>query len=448
VAERIPDTDADFAASMREAEAEAGVPSDPQLYGSKLGGPVSEVVTEAEAAEIEQPVEVDPDVESAELVRSLGVDEDAATAYLDANPHVALTLPKPVDDEGVARNALIIQSLMQGEEAASGLAAASAAEKLDSAYAALYDGDPEQTVAAAAELVAEVGLHDSEFEAFVHEWGSHDPDTSVSWLQHVGGVFASAREAQDVAAWQAQYKAAEEANAELWQRTGQVMDELTAENPDMNDRLEEMGRLALESGITPDLMLNPETMRGTLGALHEAVRQMDADVVGSPAWEAEQAANILNAGGIRLKNEADRKRLIDRLPAGMYLDEQDRVVSQPVMNEQAIEAAVTPKMTKSQWEEAEKARIFGPDAERGKSFRDQVREAARNGQPGVGRTSRLGATPRDAKTGQFVAASKVVATTVGPAGQQEAVEAAPAPPGRRTEWDAYPTRPNPGQWWD
>jgi hypothetical protein len=336
------DTEAGFATAMREAEAESGAPSDAELYGHTLkeGVPAESPPAAPDRSEPDPAVEAGPS--ESELIAGLGVDEAAALEFLDANPHLTGLLSEPKTDEDVAKNALLIDSLMRGQEAESGLAAASAADKLDSAYAALYSGDPEQTVAAAADLAAEVGLHDPDFEAFVHEWGSHDPDTSVSWLNHVGQVAGQARYDQQVAEHQDQQRATEAAYAQQWQRSSKTYDELAAENPDINNRLDEIAQLAVDSGITPDLMLNPETMRATLAPLHEAARQMDPDVVGSPAWEAEQAANILNAGnGMRFKNDAEKRRFESRLPAGMWIDENDRVVSQPVMNEQAIVGAAT-----------------------------------------------------------------------------------------------------------
>jgi hypothetical protein len=262
-------------------------------------------------------------------------------------------------------------------------------------------------------------------------------------------VAGQAQYARDVAEYQEQMRAAESANAEQWQRSSKAYDELAAENPDINNRLDEIAQLAVESGITPDLMLNPETMRGTLGPLHEAARQIDPDVVGSPAWAAAQQAALMNAGGVRLKNEADRKRFIEKLPEGMYLDANDQVVIAPRINEEAIVGAATLKpTTQTAWEQAERERIFGPDRDRSNAFHDQVRAAAAKGTPGA-RIGRLpGAKPRDKATGQFTS-KEVAGAEQEPAGEQAAAVEATAPaPARQTAWDAYPTRPNPGQWWD
>jgi hypothetical protein len=113
-----------------------------------------------------------------------------------------------------------------------------------------------------------------------------------------------------------------------------------------------------------------------------------------------------------------------------------------------LSARQRPRPSQSEWEQAERERIFGPDEERSNSFRAEVKAAAQAGTPGD-RIGRLpGAKPRDKATGQFT--SKVAgAEREQPVGEQAAAVEATAPaPTRQTEWDAYPTRPNPGQWWN
>jgi hypothetical protein len=439
-------TDEGFAARMREAEAEAGIPDDSQLYGSSFAhAPDPEPEPEAE------PVAAEPS--ESDLIAGLGIDEQAVIQFLDANPHLAGLFEQPTDDAGVERNAMLAASLMQGQAAQAGLADVNAQDAVEAAYQAIYDGDEQQAAQAVAALAGAVGVED--FGQVVQAWNEHDPEASGRWLANAQSVLYSAQAEQQAGAYQEQVQQAEQAQAEHWQKLNTVLEEFSAANPDMAERRGEIAQLAIESDIDPALLLDPQALPRTLGMLHEAARQADPDTPGTPAWEAAERARMFNTNdtlrGI-LRNEHTKQNFISRLPEGLAWDETtSRVVVAPVFDTDAIEARTKPTraLTQTEWEKQETDRIFGPDKTRQESHRAEVAAVVKGGKPGDRRTDRLHGQGRDPKTGQFVAATdKDGADASAEPAEQKAVAAAPARPARLTEWDAYPPpAKHPGAWW-
>ena len=103
----------------------------------------------------------------------------------------------------------------------------------------------------------------------------------------------------------------------------------------------------------------PGQLRERLTTLHELVQQGDSQVVGSAAWEAQQQANVLNAGsGLMRRNARAIAEFNERAAArGMWMDAAGDVHIQPVFDSEAIAANVQPRQTKDEWAAAEGERM-------------------------------------------------------------------------------------------
>lgn len=439
-------SDAEFSAAMRRAEAESGTPSDAELYGSGFAPP------ESESEPVAEPVEAGPS--EPELVRELGLDIDELEAWAAEHPEVQGLFRQPTTDAEVRANAQIVARLMEGEQAAEGLREVEASQALEDAYSALA-GDEWETATAADALVGAVDLET--LQEFVQSWHEIDPDAASRWAWSTADQVAQAQAEQDAAAAQEQAEQAQQ----HWQKLTAVVDEFAAEHPDWDPA--EVAQLAAEAvatGMDPSSFTDPEKLPGVLATLHEGVRQSDPDVPGSPAWEAAQQAAILNADLRQvLRTKATKQNFIDRLPAGLGWDDvNSRVVVQPTIDEARLTAASRPRLTQAEWEQAERDRIFEPDRERRASFRNEVRKVADAGEPGARRTSRFGSPPR-ASDGRFASrAAGAQGEDEGAGSPPPAAAAAPATPNREwsarpsltraTHWDNYPrARGGGGAWW-
>lgn len=294
------------------------------------------------------PVPTQAEVTAADraTIEELGGDVEADAAFLLANPNLNELLPEPQTPEDVRRNYRLVQQMKQGVDAVAAFGEQANSSAMGQVFDAVLDGDEPATVhEALTNLIETVGGVDRpEVAEAVEFWRDNDPGAAQDWIAYMSREHQAQ---QEIEAYQAQQQQLAEQQAAFETQFKSLYANAAALNtayPDAGAYADEMARLAAESGLqfdpaAPDAHVHLEM-------LYRGSRALDADAPGTPAWEAQQQANMLNAGraSMQFKNPADEERFNKQYGhTGIRFDGNEFVVA--IDNDRMLEAVRSPHDT-------------------------------------------------------------------------------------------------------